>query len=164
MSIISAPGTTANSYVDIATASAYFATRLYNDTWEKATTSSKERALKMATAILDDMDWKGLKQDSTNSLRWPRNGVYDRDDFAIDSETIPVFLEHATAELALDLLDNDTTKTTEQDKALVKKVKAGSIDIEFSVPSVSESTVIQEDVRRLISFYLHHQETRILRA
>lgn len=164
MTLTATPGSTADSYVDVATADTYFSSRLYADTWEEATPQSKEKALKMATKILDAMDWKGTKTDSGNSLRWPRTGVYNRDDEALDSETIPAFLEEATAELALDLLDDDTTKTSEQDKALVKKVKAGPVDVEFAVPDVSEKKALQSDVVWLISYYLDSSGARILRA
>lgn len=75
----------------------------------RITASDREKSVLWATALLDGMmDWKGVPKYDDQSLRWPRAGVYDRDDYtALDDTTIPYALKEATAELALALLDKD---------------------------------------------------------
>lgn len=60
----------------------------------------------MATIRLEAEQWKGEKADelTANALRWPRSGVYNADGQSIPSDSVPLAVQHATAELALELI------------------------------------------------------------
>lgn len=165
MSINATPGTTADSYITVVDANTYFNTRLFTSSvWEAATVDEKERALKQATRILDRMNWVGEKTTDAYALRWPRDVVYDQDAILLSSTTIPSWLEDATCESAIDLMGSDTTSQSGQDTALIKKVKAGSVEVEFNVPEGSKGATLQKDVMALIRFYLIGIPIKMLRA
>lgn len=70
---------TNNSYVSLEEAQAYFATRLHVGEWDKASESDKEKALVMATSIIDSLSFSGRKYKEGNpgsedyqALEWPR--------------------------------------------------------------------------------------------
>jgi hypothetical protein len=98
---------TANSYCSVSDAEDYFLTRGFNDNWTSATDAAKESALMWATRILDQQPWAGFKWTLTQSLRFPRSGLTDRDRRYVPYDIIPQFLKEATAELAMALLGED---------------------------------------------------------
>ena len=64
-------GATSNSFITVAEADTYWATNLYATNWDGATTANKEKALKMATRILDEkVAWVGTRATSTQALGW----------------------------------------------------------------------------------------------
>ena len=97
----------ANSYCDLADAEAYVATLNWYESWTGKTDEQKKGALVQATRLFQSLAWKGRKASNTQALVWPRAYVTDRDGYAVDSTTIPVWLEEATAEFALRLLAED---------------------------------------------------------
>jgi len=101
----------ANSYVDVATADAYFTERLHISAWSGAAVATKESALVWATRLLDIYwDWRGSRSyPNVQNLRWPRVGVWRRDALLVDYTTIPDFLITGTCELALQLVSTDLT-------------------------------------------------------
>jgi hypothetical protein len=131
MAIDTTPGgASADGYVSEADADAYHATRVDNDAWTAADTATKETAIKNATRLLDLLKWKGSKTFEAGALRWPREGVYDLDGLAIDDQTIPTWLEQATAEYAFVLIrDGDVTATP--GSAGLERVKVDVIELEF---------------------------------
>jgi hypothetical protein len=68
-------GATANSYVTLAEAEAYFATRLGAEPWTMADAATRESALRMATRALERLRWPGARQSTAQALSWPRTGV-----------------------------------------------------------------------------------------
>lgn len=98
-------GTQANSYVDVATASDILtAQRLYATAWTALTLSDKEAVLVWATSLLDEyVEWRGFKASLQQALRWPRNGVWDRDHFYVNAQTIPLEIQKITSYLAYEL-------------------------------------------------------------
>jgi hypothetical protein len=99
-------GATSNSYVTVAQADAYFATRANASGWA-GTNDTKERALITATLRLDPEPWLGSRATEEQALRWPRFGVNDLDGYSYDEDEIPLPLQYATFELALTLLSSD---------------------------------------------------------
>ena len=102
----------ANSYTTVAFADQYFENHNNPSDWTGADQATKEMALREATQYLDlyyGGRWRGRKKLLTEdqALDWPRYEAYDDDDRWIDSETIPVKLQEATAEAAL----RDITET-----------------------------------------------------
>lgn len=95
-------GPTANSYLSVEAADAYFADRLFATAW---TGALKAAALITATRRLEDLAWAGVRTTTTQALAWPRRDVYDEDlGQLLDERTIPVEIQHATCEFALYML------------------------------------------------------------
>lgn len=102
-------GASANSYALVADADTYFDERLHATAWTGATADDKARALIWATRMLDDLDWLGSAAATTQALRWPRTGVYDRENDLISSSVIPDDIKEALYEQALQLIGSDLT-------------------------------------------------------
>jgi hypothetical protein len=109
-------GLSANSYIDVATATTYFAGRLNATAWDSAVPANREKALRTATARLEQERWLGAKTNLAQALAWPRSGVRNPDGAVgygyglgpaytfFDSASMPTPLIQATCELALSLL------------------------------------------------------------
>jgi len=114
----------ANTYITLAAADTYYEAHLYTTDWDGATDAQKNIALAMATRVLDQQFyWFGWKATTTQALQWPRADVPDPDRVAatypsrtipnvayIASDSIPVFLSNAAAELAQMLIKKDRQK------------------------------------------------------
>ena len=97
----------ADAYVSIAFVSDYSSKyTTQGATWSAYDASTQERAIRVATLYLDQTygnRWRGYRKSKDQALDWPRSGVYDDDDYAIDADTLPIKLQRACAELALDV-------------------------------------------------------------
>jgi hypothetical protein len=93
-----------NSYISIADADTYFASRLYADDWTSATEGVKEKALLMARRLLDHQEYLGWRTIVSQMLAWPRMGIPN---FAPDS--VPQAVIDAQCELALVFIRRDLT-------------------------------------------------------
>lgn len=153
-------GSTSDSYVDVADTTAYFLTRLYSDDWNTAPLANQESALKWATRLLEVHDWVGSKDDEAQALRWPRSGVYDRDNYEILSSTMPQWLKNATGELAIQLLKAD--RTADPDTRGVSRIKIDTIEID--VDKYDQVQVIPDSVNDIIAFYKLSSGITLVRA
>ncbi|MEW6658776.1 MAG: DnaT-like ssDNA-binding protein [Thermodesulfobacteriota bacterium] len=91
--------TGANSYVSVASATAYLNSKGLT-TWGTSTTTAKEVSLNQATLYMELLPWKGAKALQTYPLAWPRRGMLDRDGYSVLSDTIPQSVKYAQIELA----------------------------------------------------------------
>lgn len=151
------PGSpTANSFATVAQADAYFAGMLYADDWDAATPDTKNRALITATnLIVAGVAFLGWPASTTQALPMPRSGLRSRTGAVIASTVIPVELANATAEYARQLITAGAMPTAPSDTAGVKKVKAGSVEIEFDGSSSAGSDGrLPIDVYAMIAFLL----------
>lgn len=113
----------ANTYALTADGDAYHDGHLYASAWTAATTGNKEKALVMATRLIDGLfQFNGFKRHQTQALQWPRrecrdpdieNGVVPglllvRGPF-LDETKVPPVVVNATCELARALLIDDRT-------------------------------------------------------
>jgi hypothetical protein len=122
----------ANSYCSIADADTYHETHLYPTDWTDADTDTKCRALQMATRLLDQhVTWQGSPVDATQALLWPRVGAVGTNGYAIASDTIPLLLEQATAELARQLITSNLTADNDATKQGLSSLTAGSVSMTF---------------------------------
>ena len=136
MIIDATPGSsTANTYATIDTANSHFEGRTFASTWTDATDDTKGAALVQATQILDRLEWRGYKVNSTQALRWPRAGVTDQDGYEVDWATLPAWLERATAEFAMALIATDRTADTADD---YKAIKVGPISLDVNTGQVGQ--------------------------
>jgi flagellar biosynthesis regulator FlaF len=100
--------TTANTYVTMAEATAYFDARLFADAWTGADVGTRTLALLAATARVDEEEFHGVRTVNTQRLKWPRLDVEDEDGLDVPANTIPRVIRDATCEVALWLLTRTT--------------------------------------------------------
>lgn len=121
---------TANSYVLVAEADAYFEASFGRSLWAPATPEDKATLVVNASRALDSfMEWAGYKASQTQSMEWPRTGTYDKAGFAYASDAIPMPVKFAVYELAYYMLSNGGLNFAEQS---VDRVKVGPVDVEFT--------------------------------
>lgn len=84
-----------SSYITVADADTYFATRLNAEAWECASDTDKTKALATATRQIDNLRFVGCPAVEDQLLHFPTG---------TDTE-VPTKIQYATAELALALLD-----------------------------------------------------------
>ena len=127
-------GASANSYVTVAEADAYFATSFGRTAWGSASAENKEIVLIESTRLLDLLvSWKGYVKSDTQALRWPRTYVPNIDGRYLESyisdSIVPKDVKNAVFELAYSLLSNGGFQASENELA---KVKVGPVSIDFS--------------------------------
>jgi hypothetical protein len=113
-----------NTYASVADGDTYHDAHLYATAWTAATTANKEKALAMATRLIDEeFQFNGFKATTTQALQWPRIRCPDIDLAAntvllggliyscpsVPSNKLPVRVVQAACELARELLVTDRT-------------------------------------------------------
>jgi hypothetical protein len=141
--------TTANSYVTVAEADAYFGDSFGRPSWKSTEPAIKEALVISASRILDQyMTWLGWPKDPSQSMGWPRGGVpspisvgysialSQSMDFGmgnyISADTIPKNIKYAVYELAYHMLDNGGISFVNQ---LIDSVKVGPVAVNFTARS-----------------------------
>jgi len=118
MAIIVEDGTgkgDANAYASVAHGDAYHEGHLYATAWTAATTPNKEKALVMATRLIDSQyQFAGWKASTAQALQWPRASCLDPDgEDDLPADAVPQAIRDATCELARELLVADRTAAPE---------------------------------------------------
>ena len=117
----------ANSYASAADGDAYHDGHLYATAWTGASLANKEKALVMATRLIDgEYQFNGFKGSDAQALQWPRERCPDPDrsgggivagvlsgriggDTWVPSDVVPPRVVQATCELARELILADRT-------------------------------------------------------
>ena len=145
-------GENANSYTTLARASVYFSGRLNSTVFTAAASATQETAAQHATRTLDQwVDWKGFRATEDQNLRVPRFGVVDPDGYVFDSDIIPDWLQDATAELMLFLMESD--RTSEPDTKGFSELAVGSLKLVIDKQDRDSATVLPDTVLAIIEFY-----------
>lgn len=105
---------------------AYFATRLYSDDWDNASSSDKLKSLYMATRLIDTLNFAGEK---SGDLEFPRG----------DDTEVPDNIIKATYEISLKLLGGDTRESTLSSIGVTSN-SWGTVKQTYDVDSVPEWT------------------------
>lgn len=138
---------TANSYVVVADADAYFEASFGRSSWASVDVADKATLVVNASRALDTyITWEGQKTSQDQSMEWPRTGAYDKIGIAYDNDVIPMPVKFATYELAYYLFGNGGLNFSEQS---VDRVKVGPIDVEFTKKSVDSG--IPKFIEQLIA-------------
>jgi hypothetical protein len=150
MPIVATPGASnADSYATLAEADAYHGVSLYSTVWDAATDVNQEKALKMATRLLDAyFVWLGSRTYADQALGFPRTGLFRDTTVVVDSATIPVEIRNATAEFGQYLLANNPNTPNGIAVQGITKVKAGPIEVQFK--DVIESKVVPDHILLMI--------------
>lgn len=131
--IATAGAADANVYVTLADANAFHEGSLYGGTFRTAIDEEKRRALITATRLLDEhVTWNGDAASTTQRLAWPRTGLIDAHGGTLDSTTVPLRVQHATAELARQLLAADRTADSEIAAKGLTSLTVGSVSMAFT--------------------------------
>lgn len=108
-----------NTYISLADAEEYFATRYNSTIWDALTDPDKEILLQSATRALDLYClWAGYKTDPDQLLEFPR-----------DDEDTPKKVELAECEICLSILENDSV--IDETEPNLTKLKADVIEFHF---------------------------------
>jgi hypothetical protein len=96
----------ANGFVSIATVDAYFTERNAANfaLWDAIADGTQAELIVTASTYLQNTygtRWNGRRLAQTQSMDFPRIEIEDLDRFHVDSNSVPVAIEQATAELAL---------------------------------------------------------------
>lgn len=131
----------ANSYVTLADANAYFETVPSSSTWTDKTDDQKNRALISATRWIDTLNFYGDRCDAGQSLKWPRTN-YDVDNITLECTLIPNDIKYATYELAR-ALANDTDAVTGNTgtNGIYDQVELGDLKVKYSKTSQAVGTI-----------------------
>jgi len=105
----------ANAYANAADGDAYHDGHLYATAWTAATLANKEKALVMATRLIDaEYQFNGVKVTTAQALQWPREDCFDPDGSdVLASNVVPRVVLDATCEMARELLIADRTAAPE---------------------------------------------------
>lgn len=154
--IIATPGAPdANSYTTLAEFKAYLADRLHVPAAVSSTTDpTLESALIAGTRALDQIlsgpyrrleiqnngalrfyvissYWTGSPASATQSLAWPRIGMFDRNGNAIASNVIPLDLKIATYEMSILAITTELGADNATIVSGLTSLKAGPVALEF---------------------------------
>lgn len=122
-------GATSNSYISNAGAITYWTDR-NNAAWGAASSAEQDAALIEATQYLDGKyDWVGVIESTSQALGWPRSNAYDKEGRELTG--IPVKLEQACAELALQALSGTLVDPQADRGGRTKREKVGDIEVEY---------------------------------
>jgi len=145
----------ANSYVTLADADAYFETVPNSSTWTDKTTDQKNRALISATRWIDSLNFYGDRCDNGQALKWPRNN-YHVDRVELTCSVIPNDIKYATYELARALAnDTDAITNTENDpNELYQEVTLGDLKVRYKDEKVENPINNIFDVYPWLQSYL----------
>ena len=134
-------GTTANSYVTLAEADAYFETTPDDSTWADKTDDQKNRSIISATRFIDDFEFYGDRCTTTQALKWPREN-YKVDGVKLTCTLIPDEVKVATLELARALANNPTALTgSKGTDGTYEEVKLGDLEVKYNTDSQNPGMV-----------------------
>jgi len=132
--VATAKSSTANSFCTLAEADQYQDNRpAVSTTWADASENNKIRALLWATKLMESLFiWTGYATTTTQALGWPRTGLLDRIDVALDSGTVPTEVKNAEAEYARALLVANLAQDNDIEAQGITSIKAGSVFLQFT--------------------------------
>lgn len=164
MAIVLETGTgesNSNSYVDHQGAffTDYLAGHAYGSDLAAAATELKEKLVRMATRVLDaNISWQGYRKEDDQALEWPRMGVVV-DDRVVSETIVPVPVQQATMELAINLLRRDTTDPNYE--APVNKINLGDGALQLDLGESSEAAPASETIPDAVAILVRKYGRRI---
>ena len=134
-------GASANSYVTLAGANAYFETVPDSSTWTDKTDDAKNRALISATRWIDALSFYGNRCSETQALKWPRED-YKVDGITLACTLIPEPIKVATYELARALAnDTDAITGTTGTTGIYDEVELGELKVKYNKTSQTSGVI-----------------------
>ena len=134
-------GASANSYVTLADADAYFETVPDFTDWASKSTDQKNRALISATRWIDVLSFYGKRCSETQALKWPRED-YKVDGIELACTLIPFGIEVATYELARALAnDTDAITGSTGTTGIYDQVELGELKVRYKSSSMTPGVI-----------------------
>jgi hypothetical protein len=134
-------GASANSYVTLADADAYFETTPDSTNWDDKTNDQKNRALISATRWIDALSFYGKRCSETQALKWPRED-YKVDGIELACTLIPIGIEVATYELARAFAnDTDAITGSTGTTGIYDQVELGELKVKYKASSMTPGVI-----------------------
>jgi len=153
---------TANSYVSVVDADAYFLQRSNSSKW--TTVIDKDAALITASRLLDwQLKFDGEKTSALQSMQFPRTGIWMSDGLEYPVDVIPQEMKFAVYELAY--LSIGVDRTADNSLAGIDQVKAGPLFIK-ATPSgygSTKSDIIPQFIKSMISDFIISSSIGVVR-
>ncbi len=115
------------------------------DLWDSTLTSDQlDAAIRRGAAFIDArirLSAKGRKLSSTQALVFPRTGINDEDGFTVASDSVPLGVRQAMAEASRTVTTTQGVSSAQS----IKRVKAGSVEVEFGNFKVSRKVLSMID-------------------
>ena len=89
----------ANTYVEVSDVDTYATNHGYLEIWT-GDDDLKAAAILRGMNFIESYNFKGIKADRDQALKWPREQVYDEDDYLLEDDSIPNALINACCEAA----------------------------------------------------------------
>ena len=141
----------AESYITVADATAYFLAR-GNAVWAAlASDTVREQLLRKATDYMVaryGLRWKGERVNEGQALDWPRSCAY-ANGFLLDSDSVPLKVRHACAELAVRASEGDLQPDAGPQ---VKSETVGPISVTYA--DGARQATVYKDVDAMLSEYV----------
>jgi hypothetical protein len=137
-------GEEANSYVTLAEAEVYFASRV--DAEWPADADAQARALLTAAVQLERVTFRGYLTSTAQALSWPRSGLRDRGGRHIPSDAIPAAVKRAQMEEALALAAGGALDDLGLDAFETAQVGPLSVKLRSGVSSAGLSTLARREL------------------
>lgn len=134
------------SYASVAEADAYLAADpVRGATWAGLTNDQKIINLVASTRRMDLLDYSGTKVSATQEREWPRTGA-TCDGTPVTDTDVPIQLQDATILNAGSIAIDPTNANQGSSGSNVKRVQAGTAQVEFFQPTTQTSgTALQDD-------------------
>ena len=116
------------SYVTLAEAEAYMASRTDSDAWDGLTEPEREAALVTAARVLDSHRWKGRRVEREQPMAWPRTGT-TYDGWDVPSNEVPEVVRRAQMELAAEVAAGEFMAPDEL--ARFSRARVGPIEVDL---------------------------------
>jgi hypothetical protein len=126
--VVTAGAANANAYVTRAFADQYHEDQP-GSTWADLSADQRDAAILRATMLMDsEWIWYGYPTDTVQALQWPRSDMLKPNGREyVDSHTIPIELQRATAEYAAELL----VEQSDIEAMGITSLKAGPVALTF---------------------------------
>jgi hypothetical protein len=147
-------GTEFNIYGTQADADTYFTGSPNAAAWAALSADEAARLLVQATRLFERLLWDGEPAADPQVLAWPRTGLLDREGDTLSSDAVPTIVEEACYELALILNTSTDVLTSPTTGSNVKRLKAGSVEIENFRPTDTTSTRLPQIVHEMVGLWL----------
>lgn len=149
-------GTSYDVYGTSAGLKSYMAANVNSAGYDDASSSGRKKAHISATRWLDRANWQGNRTDpdTPQALEFPRTGLSNKDGESVASDAVPTAVDEACYELVIYLLDDESITQNLSSGSNVKKVKAGSAEVEFFRGTDGIYPEFPTEVHNLIGWFL----------
>lgn len=157
MASVTIGSTTYTVYSSLIDAEAYFNASTQFADWNGFNDDEKRRGLVSATRLIERQSWQGTKTETgspTQELAFPRDGLTDCSGTSVSSTATLDSIKEASQLLAVDLLQGETLETSLSTEDRTKRLKAGSVELEFFRAEAITSQRFPTDVMELIGCFL----------